>query len=328
MIPVPRIAVCGCAILEWKECRALSTYIFSAHVDRLVRCRNERGHDVRWGGGGLPRQRSFLLHAQPPTSLTIVEILCTMPDSKSIILTGASRGIGLAIARYLLNSGHKVFLVARSEEPLEKLKGEFKGQVEFLGADLKDFEVGPRVVSLALKAFSRIDAVIINHGTLSPVSRIADSDLNEWRAAYDINFFSAVAFIKSSLPSLRQTHGRIILTSSGAATGSYSTWGAYGSSKAALNHLAMTLAVEEPDVTTVAVRPGVVDTEMQVEVRGHSTVMDVKDAEKFRSLFEKGELLKPEQPGNVMARLAVEAGKELSGRFLSWNAKELDEYQG
>lgn len=57
---------------------------------------------------------------------------------------------------------------------------------------------------------------------------------------------------------------------------------------------------------------------MQADVRGHGTVMDSKDAEKFRSLHEEGKLLKPEQPGNVMARLAVGAGTEkaLSGRFL------------
>lgn len=55
---------------------------------------------------------------------------------------------------------------------------------------------------------------------------------------------------------------------------------------------------------------------MQVEVRGNHAVMDGKDAEKFKSLHEEGKLLKPEQPGNVMARLAVGAEKELSGKFL------------
>ncbi len=64
-----------------------------------------------------------------------------MSDPKIIILTGASRGIGLAIAQYLLKEGHKVFLVARSEAPLEELKSKFKWQVEFLGADLRNFEV-------------------------------------------------------------------------------------------------------------------------------------------------------------------------------------------
>jgi NAD(P)-dependent dehydrogenase (short-subunit alcohol dehydrogenase family) len=122
--------------------------------------------------------------------------------------------------------------------------------------------------------------------------------------------------IKPALPSLRQTHGRIILTSSGAATGVYSTWGAYGSSKAALNHLAATLAVEEPDITSISIRPGVVDTEMQVEVRGHNSVMDSKDAEKFKCLHEDGNLLRPYQPGNVIGRLVLDGGNELSGKFL------------
>lgn len=96
----------------------------------------------------------------------------------------------------------------------------------------------------------------------------------------------------------------------------YSTWGAYGSSKAALNHLAATLAVEELDVTTLAIRPGVVDTDMQAEVRSHGNVMDGKDAEKFKGLHEGGKLLKPEQPGNVLARLVLDSEKELSGKFL------------
>jgi len=64
-----------------------------------------------------------------------------MSASKSIIVTGASRGIGLAIAKYLLQHSHKVFLVARSAGPLEALKSEYPGQVEFLAADLSDFSV-------------------------------------------------------------------------------------------------------------------------------------------------------------------------------------------
>lgn len=195
-------------------------------------------------------------------------------------------------------------------------------------------QVGPKAVSAALEAFSRINGLILNHGALNPVKRISDSTPEEWRAAYDVNFFSAIAFvsivshpyqkkfhidvsqIKPALPSLRQSHGCILLTSSGAATGAYSTWGAYGSSKAALNHLGMTLAVEEPDIITISVRPGVVDTAMQVQVRGHNGVMDGKDVEKFKKLHEEGKLLRPEQPGHVLARMVVGAGKELSGKFL------------
>jgi NAD(P)-dependent dehydrogenase (short-subunit alcohol dehydrogenase family) len=123
------------------------------------------------------------------------------------------------------------------------------------------------------------------------------------------------------LPSLRASpsKGKIILVSSGAAVSAYATWGAYGASKAVLNHIATTLAVEEPNVTTVSIRPGTVDTEMQRELREiHHEAMDKQDAEKFATLKSSGKLLRPEQPGHVMAKLAVGAGKELSGKFLKW----------
>jgi NADP-dependent 3-hydroxy acid dehydrogenase YdfG len=64
-----------------------------------------------------------------------------MSNQKVIILTGASRGIGLAVAKYLLKEGHKVVLVARTAEPLEKLKKDNEGSVEVFTGDLKDFEV-------------------------------------------------------------------------------------------------------------------------------------------------------------------------------------------
>lgn len=78
----------------------------------------------------------------------------------------------------------------------------------------------------------------------------------------------------------------------------------------------MTLAVEEPDITTTSIRPGVVDTEMQRELREvHHTAMDKKDAEKFATLKSGGKLLRPEQPGHVLAKLAIDTPKELSGKF-------------
>jgi len=60
---------------------------------------------------------------------------------KTIVVTGASKGIGLATAHSLLNEGHNVFLVARTEDPLRKLKEEFPGRVDYLVGDLADFEV-------------------------------------------------------------------------------------------------------------------------------------------------------------------------------------------
>jgi NAD(P)-dependent dehydrogenase (short-subunit alcohol dehydrogenase family) len=95
-----------------------------------------------------------------------------------------------------------------------------------------------------------------------------------------------------------------------------------------LNHLALTLSVEEPDVTTISIRPGVVDTEMQREIREvHHERMSQKDREKFSGLKSSGGLLKPEQPGHVIAKLAMNGGKEFSGKFLSWNDESLKTFQ-
>ena len=122
---------------------------------------------------------------------------------------------------------------------------------------------------------------------------------------------------QAALPAIRKSRGCILLTSSGAAAHSYSTWGAYGASKAAMNSLNMTIAVEEPEVTSLSIAPGVVDTQMQQELRDqHSIAMDKKDAARFHDLHRDGALLKPEQPGNVMARLILNPPKELSGSFL------------
>lgn len=85
-----------------------------------------------------------------------------------------------------------------------------------------------------------------------------------------------------------------------------------------MNHLGATLKVEEPDITTIAIRPGTVDTDMQAEIRKNQHVMDAPDFKKFSDLHTDGKLLKPEQPGNVMARLAVSAEKGLSGKFLTY----------
>ena len=108
-----------------------------------------------------------------------------------------------------------------------------------------------------------------------------------------------------------------MLVSSGAAVGNYTGWGAYGSSKAVLNHLATTLAAEEPDVVAVAVRPGVVDTAMQEEIRArHHVNMDPRQAQRFVDLKAQGGLLRPEQPGGVIADFAADPDRRLSGKFL------------
>ena len=79
----------------------------------------------------------------------------------------------------------------------------------------------------------------------------------------------------------------------------------------------MTLKNEEPDIVAIAIRPGTVDTDMQTSLRDeYAEQMDPEDKAKFANLKRNGKLLRPDQPGNVMARLALNAPTKLSGQFL------------
>lgn len=107
--------------------------------------------------------------------------------------------------------------------------------------------------------------------------------------------------------------------SSGAATKSYTAWAAYGSSKAAVNSISTHLAVEEPDITSVAIAPGRVDTDMQSVVRSAGKdVMDKAQYDNFVDAYRQGNLLKPEQPGHVIAKFVAQPRKDLSGNFLKY----------
>lgn len=185
-------------------------------------------------------------------------------------------------------------------------------------------------LSAGLSSEGELHGVVVNHGTMGEVARIADSTTAGWLHTFHVNLFSVVSIVQAALPALRKSKGTIVFTSSGAAGNAYSGWGAYGASKSALNHLAMTLKVEEVDVTTVSVRPGVVDSEMQREIRevhSRSGVMAEKDRIKFLEAYEKKTLLRPDQPGNVIAKLVVGAPRELSGMFVSWNDEVLQDFQ-
>ncbi|TPX14480.1 uncharacterized protein E0L32_005444 [Thyridium curvatum] len=248
--------------------------------------------------------------------------------SKVIIVTGASRGIGLAVAKYLIDASHKVLLVSRTDSQMAALKKQYPSQVEYMTADLSNLETAPKVTELAVKAFGRLDGLVINHGVLSPMTTIADANLADWQQIYAANLFSAVALSKAAIPLLRQTKGRIIFTSSGAALHAYQSWGAYGSSKAAMNSLAQHLGAEEKDIVTVAIGPGRCDTDMQVEVRDAGKSAMATDAHQdFVKAFEAGKLNKPEWPGHVIAQLALTASPDLSGKYFSWNAPEMAAYR-
>ncbi|KAK2609160.1 hypothetical protein QQS21_002242 [Conoideocrella luteorostrata] len=257
---------------------------------------------------------------------------------KVFIVTGASKGLGAAIAKYLLAQSHKVVLAARSAEPLESLKRAYPGQVEYVAGDMADAEMPGKLTGQAVKSFGKLDGLVINHGLLVS-EKFEKTSIDTFKKLYDVNVFSCVVmvgkclFINSSIynfvkqttqaqaaiPELRKSQGCIVWISSGAARTAYMGWSAYGSSKAVLNSLSTHLAFEDKDITSVSVEPGRVDTDMQEQIRssGEET-MDKAQYDSFKEAYEQGQLLKPEQPGHVIAKFVATPQKSLSGQNLKY----------
>lgn len=123
---------------------------------------------------------------------------------------------------------------------------------------------------------------------------------------------------KAGLDELRKSKGCIVWVSSGASQKAVRAWGAYGSSKSALNSLSAHIAHEEPEITSIAIAPGRVDTDMQARLRSQGKdTMDKAAYDTFVQAYENGTLLKPHQPGNVIARLLAKPPKALSGQFFT-----------
>ncbi|KAK6341682.1 hypothetical protein TWF696_008750 [Orbilia brochopaga] len=253
-----------------------------------------------------------------------------------VILTGAGRGIGLATLKHLLGlpSPPNVLAVSRTISPALRSLAVAHSNLETVSVDfatpLADLrpEIESSIIGTAVSRWGRVDALLLNHGVLEPISKVADADASDWEVVYRVNVLAGVEVVRAALPQLRKVHGRVILVSSGAATAAYTGWGAYGASKAAMNHFNMTLAREEPDVTSVAVRPGVVDTDMQVALREvHGKVMPAEEHSKFIELKRSGAIVKPEDVGAVLGNLCLKADKGLTGKFVSWDEEALAAYR-
>ncbi len=246
-----------------------------------------------------------------------------MAPSAVVIVTGASRGIGAAIVERLRQARAAVVAVARtpltvqsSQAPPETGAGCFYPMV----ADVSDSSACARVVTETIAAFGRLDALVNNAGMLEPVARIADADPDDWRRNLDVNLLGPFYLSRDAIPHLRRVEGRIINISSGAAVKAVQGWSAYCVAKAALTHFTRQLAAEEPAITSVALRPGVVDTAMQSLIRhAGPPVMTPEQSAYFQALKTNGNLLPPDVPARAAVWLALSAPRALSGQFIDYD---------
>lgn len=194
-------------------------------------------------------------------------------ENKSIIITGASQGIGESTAKHLAASGATVILVARNAAKLESVVGAITsdgGKAYAVSGDVAEYATLERAVGVAVDRTGRVDVLVNNAGIIDPVSRIADSDPEAWSQVVDVNLKGVYNGLRAVLPEMvAAKSGTIINISSGAATGAMEGWSHYCSTKAAVLSLTRCTHKEyaEHGIRSVGLSPGTVATDMQGIIR-------------------------------------------------------------
>jgi NAD(P)-dependent dehydrogenase (short-subunit alcohol dehydrogenase family) len=190
----------------------------------------------------------------------------TASDSPVAIITGASRGLGLALARALGVRGWRLVVDARTAADLDAAAAEIGPAVRVIPGDVSD-PVHRRALVAAASDLGRLDLLVNNASLLgpSPQPALADYPLDVLEAVYRVNVLAPLALIQLALPLLADSRGRVVNITSDASVEAYEGWGGYGGAKAALDHLTAVLGVEQPDLRIYAVDPGDMNTRMHQE---------------------------------------------------------------
>ena len=246
---------------------------------------------------------------------------------KSIIITGASRGIGEATARAAARAGANVVLNGRDIGRLTVLATEVDrlgGTALVVPGDVSDAAVASKIATEATEAFGGIEALVNNAGVIEPIGRFADCDPIEWERNVAVNLLGAAWVTRAALPELRAVAGRIVNLSSGAGVSPIPGWSAYCAAKAGLNHLTSVIAAEEPSVTVVAFSPGMTATDMQAAVRQHgASGMPPEVHSRFTNAHAEGRLRDPDVIGRAVLTLAQSAPAHWSGRVVAVDDPEV-----
>jgi len=221
---------------------------------------------------------------------------------QTAVVTGASRGLGLALARELAGLGWRLVIDARDPRALAWAQAELaqKTDVVAVAGDVADEEHRRELIAAA----GSFDVLVNNASALgpSPQPALADYPLDELERVYAVNVLAPLALMQLAVP-LLPPGGRIVNVTSDAAVEPYAGWGGYGSSKAALEQLGNVLAAERPELLVYTVDPGDMRTQLHQEAFPGEDISDRAEPEE-----------------SVPGLIALIVGEHPSGRY---RAKDL-----
>jgi len=232
-------------------------------------------------------------------------IIMKTTESKIVLITGASSGIGEATALHLAERGHTVVLGARRTDRLEKLAATIRdagGTVEFKALDVTSVEDTQAFADFALEKFGRID-VIVNNAGVMPLSPLHELKIAEWNQMIDVNIRGVLHGIAAVLPHMQsRKSGQVINVSS---IGGFQVWptcAVYSGTKFAVRAISEGLRLENKDVRVTIISPGVVESELAHTISDPETRGMIED---FRAIALKPDAIARgiayaiEQPADV-----------------------------
>lgn len=229
------------------------------------------------------------------------------PQSPVIIVTGASKGLGKAIACEIVSGGGRVVLIVRSEASAASLAQEFGASAVTLARDVNAPDAAEAAMEAGMKRWGQVNGLVNNAGMIDPIAHLAATDSAQWELTIATNLVAPYRFIRAFIARGAKAGKRIVNISSGAAHKPLEGWSAYCASKAGLAMLTRSVQLEygAEGIFAFGLIPGLVDTGMQTTIRA-SGVNEV-------SRLPKTALRPAAEPARAVAYLLSGEADDLAG---------------